>query len=83
MDDFYTTVPLQHHDVTGVVLKLHSILERLYDLLIKPFWDKLLNPEATIIFVPDKVGNSNVPFILLQYGNDTHHVSSFHIYSIN
>jgi hypothetical protein len=66
VDDFYTTVPLQCNDVTGVVLKLHSILERLYDLLIKPFWDKHLNPKATIVFVPDKVGNGNVPFILLQ-----------------
>ncbi|CAM6035382.1 unnamed protein product [Sphagnum compactum] len=65
VDDFYTTVPLQRHDVTSVVLKLHSILERLYDLLIKPFWDKRLNPKATIVFVPDKM-LYRVPFSLLR-----------------
>lgn len=58
MNDFYSTVTLQRHDHgQGVVVKLHSILERLYDLLISPLWDEHINPQATIIFVPDKVRN--------------------------
>lgn len=59
MNNFYSTVALQRLDHgQGVVVELHSILERLYDLLIKPLWDENINPEAaTIVFVPDKVRN--------------------------
>lgn len=43
----------------GVVERLHSLLEKLYDLLIEPLSEdpmfKNLDSSATIVFVPDKV----------------------------
>jgi hypothetical protein len=56
--DFYKTVERQCTDVS-VVNKLQSILEKLYDILIKPLsihdMFKDLDSKATIIFVPDKI----------------------------
>jgi len=45
-----------------VVAKLHSLLEKFIDILIRPFWEKnlynLMDPSAQVIFVPDKVHNA-------------------------
>lgn len=65
---FYSTIPRQRTDA-NLVVEVHSILERLYDLLIQPLSEqaifKHLNPKATIVFVPDKI-LYRVPFALLR-----------------
>ena len=62
LDDFYETVPKQSTDV-GVVVMLHSILEKLFDLFIEPILNSpalkaLESPNATLVIVPDKVSNA-------------------------
>lgn len=57
---FYEIVPRQQKsNKKCVVAKLHSILEKLYDFLIRPIWERcsyrLWDPNTPVIFVPDKV----------------------------
>jgi hypothetical protein len=62
---FYEIIPRQQKSNKNcVVAKLHSILEKLYDILIRPFWEEasyhLRDPYAPVIFVPDKVRDVSI-----------------------
>lgn len=58
VDRFYKKVPQLRTDAS-VVGELHSILEELYDILVEPVLSNLsltyLDPNAMLVFVPDKV----------------------------
>ncbi|KAG0504744.1 hypothetical protein M758_N021900 [Ceratodon purpureus] len=67
--------------VEELVSKVHSVLEKLYDMLIEPLLRnpifKHLDPEATVIFVPDKM-LYRVPFALLRDRNTQKHLFQLH-----
>lgn len=59
VEDFQKTENRPRRLDAGVVVKLHNLLEKLYDILVKPLLIsprfEHLGPKATLIFVPDKV----------------------------